>query len=204
MKVPALALSLLAVPLLQDSGGSAPPIRGQVVDEDGTPIAGVQYSISGTEILEDGEWHVAFHTGLSPTMTTDEQGRFEFTGRPGVRYDLDFEFDGMAPVFLTRAEAAADLEVVMRPGLDVAGRVVIHGMPGLSGFEVGLERPNERGTWFQASTSTGADGGFEFPGFLAGEGWQLTLGGGVLPVDLMTGDAPDDLLIEVRVSRSGD
>lgn len=204
MKVIAVALSVLAVPLLQDSGETVAPIRGQVVDEDGSPIAGVRYSISGEEILEDGEWYVALTTGRSPIMSTDEQGRFELPGRRGVRYDLDFEFDGMAPVFLTRAEAGADLEVVMRPGLDVSGRVVIDGVVGMSGFQVGLERPNGRGNWFQTSTSTGADGSFEFPGFLAGEGWQLTLGGGVLRVDLMTDDAPDDLLIDVRVSRSGD
>ena len=125
-----------------------------------------------------------------PTWETDPQGRFTLPSDRGAAYDLQFELDGMAPVFLNRVPVGTMLEVTMRPGLDVGGQVVVEGLRG-GGVRVGLLRPNERGTWIERSVETGPDGRFEFPGVLGDEDWFLTLGGAPLPVDL-TVDEPQD------------
>ena len=204
MKILMLALPLLLVPTAQQHQADPQPITGQVVDVDGAPIPGARYRISGYEELSNGEWSLVFYTGEQRVLTTDAEGRFSVTPRPDQRLDLDFDADGMAPSFLTEVEAGADLKVVLREGLDVAGRVVLDSGAGVQGFDVGLQRPNGRGAWFQTTTWTDADGHFEFPAFREdGQGWQLTVGRASLPLEAKLGEVLDDLLVEIKLSRTG-
>lgn len=204
MKILMLALPLLLVPTAQQHQADPQPITGQVVDVGGAPIPGARYRISGYEELSNGEWSLVFYTGEQRVLTTDAEGRFSVTPRPDQRLDLDFDADGMAPSFLTEVEAGADLKVVLREGLDVAGRVVLDSGAGVQGFDVGLQRPNGRGAWFQITAWTDADGRFEFPAFREdGQGWQLTVGRASLPLEAKPGEVLDDLLVEIKLSRTG-
>jgi len=209
MKVITLGLLLLLASPTQDArpqdSRPSPPITGQVVDAQGRPVAGARYRTLGQGREIDGQWSSIFYTGLSRTLTTDEQGRFSVTVRPDpdLRYDLVLEGDGKAPVFLEGVEPGADLRVVLLEGRDVAGQVVREGGEGISHMCIGMQLPNARGEWYRAETYTDDQGTFRFPGFLDGDGWQLLVGGAPLPLEANEGEVLDDLLVEIRLSRSG-
>jgi hypothetical protein len=203
MKILLPTLLLFFVSASQEAQVDSAPIRGQVVDEEGAPVAGARHWVSGFEERVDGEWRLVFFTGETLVSTTDAEGRFELPTRPGLRYDLDFDIHGKAPAFYTQVEAGAQLKVVVHEGLDVAGRVVLENGDGIAGFEVGLERPNGRGVWFRTRARTDEDGRFEFPAFREGGEWQVTVGRATLPLEAKQGEVVDDLLVEIRLSRTG-
>jgi hypothetical protein len=204
MKLLVFALLLLLVPAVQTSPPGARPISGQVVDENGGPIPGARYRISAYEERSDGEWMLVSYTGLQRVFSTDGEGRFTLSCQAHQRLDLDFDAPGKAPSFHTQIEAGEELKVVLREGLDVAGQVVLASGEAVAHCEVGMLRPNHRGDWFQARTWTDEEGRFEFPAFREdGESWQLTIGRAALPLGANPGEVLDDLLVEIKLSRTG-
>lgn len=217
----ALLLSSLAVSFPDPDPGQEPftpaaPIRGVVVDEAGRPLGGVRYWISGYEERQGTSWVLTHFTGGTRIHFTEPDGSFEVPGRAELRYDLDFDSEGHTPAFVLRAEAGSEQRVVMRRGRDLAGRVVQvddEGERPIHHARVSVRKPNPRGLWFERETTTGADGAFEFPGFLpsgeAGQdipggdaGWGVVCAGAHLPLRQAPGEDVDDVRIEIRMARA--
>jgi len=205
---------LLAVGVVD--GGSLPAeakLRGRVTDEAGKPLGHVRYRISAVEEWGNGQWKLSPpNKGLvfsgRPSVPTDGEGRFglEFPGK--VRYDLQFDRDGYAPVFLYQVgPEAGELHVIMKEGVAVRGAIVRRDAKRRSDesrLVVKLRFPS-RDIWFETSTHVDAEGRFEFPhvspataapGWKEPAQWQIVCLGKVLRIDVVEGK-PLDVRLEI-------
>ena len=187
-------------------------VVGRVTDQAGTPLGQVRWRISAVEKWQDGQWTLPSLTYLprsdQPEFVTDSEGRFELKFPEKARYDLQFDKDGYAPVFLYQVGSdAGELHVVMKEGVAVRGSIVgMDGSPltGKAQLVVKLRYPS-RDVWFQTSTHVDAQGRFEFPHvspptkapfWKDPAQWQIVCLGKVVPIDVAEGK-PVDVRIEI-------
>jgi hypothetical protein len=209
---------LLALLICCRLGAEEPPtVPGTVTDEARRPLAHVNWRISGIEEWHDGKWQLVFRDGLTREYATGNDGRFEVTFSEKVRYDLQFDKWGYAPVFLYQVSAdSAEIHVVMRKGMSVHGTVSRLGKEErwFGGTVVELRLPNPRGFWYEKSVPLGVDGKFEFhvsppplPPMVSGleetPKWQVVCVGEVVELDVIEGKPVDEVhfVIDVKVSR---
>jgi hypothetical protein len=164
-----------------------PTVAGKVTDEAGRPLSQVKWRISGIEEWLDGRWQLVFRDGLTRENSIGNDGRFEVPFPERVRYDLQFDRWGYAPVFLYEISAGSpEIHVVMRKGMSVRGTVSRSGKDEswFGGAAVELRLPNPRGDWYQNCVPLGHDGKFEEVDAIEGK-----------PIDEI------DFEIDVKVSR---
>lgn len=208
---------LLALLICCRLGAEEPPtVAGKVTDEAGRPMAQVKWRINGIEEWRDGKWQLVFRDGLTRENATGNDGRFEVTFPEKVRYDLQFDKWGYAPVFLYQVSAGSpEIHVVMRKGMSVHGTVSRLGKdePWFGGTAVELRLPNPRGFWYEKSVPLGHDGKFELyvsppplPPMVGGleerPKWQVVCVGEVAEVDVIEGKPVDEIHFEVDVKVS--
>lgn len=98
---------------------------GRVVDEAGNPVAGATLTASG----------------LTRGTATDAAGHFAFGGAaPEENHGITVTKTGFQPTTTFARAGGAPLEIVLRPGLAVALRVVGSDGAGLAGVRVGVRR----------------------------------------------------------------
>ncbi len=184
--------------------GRAETLAGRVLDPDGRPVSdAVLVALEGLTELSPAELDRVEMPG-APRARTDGEGRYAFTDLGRGEYVLRASH----PKYLStsrRIEVLAGsnlVDVVLEPGLRLAGRVVTEtGEPLLGAFV--LLRPARQGELRE--TTTGSEGNFEFAGLGAGsylvtarkEGFAE---GGPREVDL--GDPPASV-VEIRLGPGG-
>jgi hypothetical protein len=140
-------------------------VQGQVVDENGRPLAEVAWKISGTEKLIDGKWMRVMLLNWAEDHFTDAEGRFVIPFREPMRYDLQFHKPGFAPAFVYEiASDSAELKVTLKRGERIHGTVtrLVDGIrKPAEGETVELYLPS-RDFWYQERTSTDINGKYEF------------------------------------------
>jgi hypothetical protein len=187
-------------------------VLGRVTDQAGTPLGQVRWRISAVEKWQDGQWTLPPLTYLprsdQPEFVTDSEGRFELKFPEKARYDLQFDKDGYAPVFLYQVGSdAGELHVVMKEGVAVRGSIVrMDGtrLTGTAPLVVKLRFPS-RDVWFQTSTHVDAQGWFEFPHvsppakapfWKETPQWQIVCLGKGVRIDVVEGK-PVDVRVEI-------
>ena len=213
--------------LLPLSAKAADSVQGQVVDSNGTPLAGVAWKISGIEQLENGKWRRVHRSGLPYESSTDTNGRFTVLFRERLRYDLQFHKSGFAPAFVYEIGADANqLKVMLKRGESIHGTVT-HLVEGnwkpLPGQTVELRLPSWD-FWYQQRTLTDNNGKFEFRAcappiepsnpegnrnLLGGakdndsqpkRKWQLTCAGKVVEIDVVDGKPVEPVNFKIETS----
>jgi len=200
-------------------------VLGRVIDEEGKPLAGVKWWISGIEEPHEGDWVVVHRTGIPQEHVTGEDGRFVLTFRENVRYDLQFDKWGFGPVFLYQISAVSpEINVVMKKGVPIRGNVtrLVDGNRELvSGVTmVELRLPNSRGLWYSKRVFVDHQGSFEcFASpppqpptefLLTCDGkafrhesqpakWQIVFAGEILEIDVEQDKQIDDIHFEIQV-----
>lgn len=188
-------------------------VVGRVTDQTGKPIGNVRWRISAVEEWRDGQWELyppkagIIVTG-PPASVTDAEGRFALTFPDKARYDLQFDKEGFAPVFLYQVELEArELQVIMEKGVPVRGSIVrADGTPltGKTPLVVKLQFPS-RDVWFATSTHVDAQGRFEFPHvsppakapfWKEATQWQIVCLSKVVRIDVAEGK-PAEVRIEI-------
>jgi hypothetical protein len=140
-------------------------VHGQVVDENGKPLAETAWKIIGTEELLDGKWTRMFRLNWAADNFTDAEGRFVIPFLKAMRYDLQFHKPGFAPTFVYEVGADfGELKVTLKQGEHIHGSVVR--------LVDGIAKPAEGETvelclpgsdlWYQEKVSTDANGKYEF------------------------------------------
>jgi hypothetical protein len=113
-------LAMAGAGLSQDSQGSAPAARGQVVDaENGVPLRRSRVTVSAGQ-------------SSTSTVFTDDRGRFEFPIAPSPPYTLRITKAGYAATVRTvdDADSAADVQVSLVKSAVIAGQIAtVHGAP---------------------------------------------------------------------------
>lgn len=205
------------------SAQAANSVRGQVVDENGKPLAGVVWRISGIEDLNDGKWKRVSYSGWAAENFTDADGRFVIPFQSPRRYDLQFHKPGFAPTFMYEVAAdSPELKVMLKRGESIHGTVtqLIDGKPQpLNNETVELRLP-AWDFWYQEKVITDTDGKFEFrvgapptepatpPGNFFGSTtnqdsqpkrkWQLVCAGEIIQVDVKDGKAVEAVDFEIE------
>lgn len=169
-------------PLTQEPAPADGIARVRVVDPGGDPMADVEWWVSGHEELNDGEWTRVFFSGLPQHHWTADDGMIEVPRREGIRFDLHVVAHGYVAAEVHSLEANEVRALVLKPGLDVTGTVLVseaEGTSPLGGARVELRRPNPRDRWFQRDLRTDEEGRFRFEGLVdpnakdSSSGWQL-------------------------------
>jgi len=185
-------------------------IRGQVVDENGKPLDGVTWRISGIEELRDGNWTLVMYTGLPREDTTDSNGRFIVPFYEPRRYDLQFHKAGFAPAFLFEVAAdSPEIRVTLKRGESIHGivsrRVDGNLMP--VWMKVVVLRLPSRDFWYEERVVTDRAGRFEFracapPSEPSGlkRKWYVVLADQVVEIDVRDGEPVDEVDFEIEVT----
>ncbi len=185
-------------------------IRGIVKNEQGAPLPSVKVQMCGFETLADGTWRRELRTGLMPSYTTDDEGRFTIPVHdPSMRYDFFCDKPGYAPAFLYAVtNNSPELTVVLTRGLTVSGTVrrLVNGKPEpVTGSQVELRLPYVD-LWYQQRTTTDQHGQYTFriTPQTGGRRWQVVFAGEVVQLDVREGlpvQGPDfDLTVSVSWS----
>jgi hypothetical protein len=200
-------------------------VLGRVTDEQGKPLAGVNWRISGIEELREGRWIVVHRTGVPRENKTGEDGRFVVKFYENIRYDLQFYRWSFGPVFLYQISATSpEINVVMRKGVRIRGSVagLVNGtrQPVSGGTRVELRLPNPRGLWYSKRVFLNHQGNFECfaspPPPLPTESrltckgkacslrsqgakWQVVFAGKIVQIDVEQGKTVDEIHFEVQV-----
>jgi 5-hydroxyisourate hydrolase-like protein (transthyretin family) len=127
-------------------------LRGQVVDENGTPLGGVVV----TATSGDESWGVV--------SANNPPGRYELRNLPAGTYTVTFERPGSQPravlVALTGGETET-LNAVLSPQASITGTVSVAGTP-TGGLQVRIFRVETYPTQILATTLTDGGGVFSF------------------------------------------
>lgn len=204
-------------------------VLGRVIDEEGKPLAGVKWWISGIEQLHKGRWIVVHRLGDSKEHVTDADGRFVVKFHENIRYDLQFDKWGFGPVFLYQISARSpEINVLMKKGIPINGSVnrLVDGIPkpviGVPLIELRL--PNPRGHWYSKRVYTDHEGKFkcfvspppqlpidprlaceseEFRQMLQSPKWQVVCAGEIVEIDVEEGKQIGEIhfVIQVKVTR---
>ncbi len=111
-------------------------LGGVVLAESGQPVAGARIRVAGSKSrgalgTRDGVSH-RFRNALE--LSSDEQGEFQIEGLPeGARVDLLVGAPGFVPTVVERLSAERPVDVVLRRGASIAGRVRSGGQPARGG-----------------------------------------------------------------------
>lgn len=182
-------------PARDEAPESGLTVSGRVVDEDGAPVAGAEVWVldlpwkppgEGVRTAEDGSFRV---TGLAPGTWRVEvvaQGRYQVD--PGATIEL--------------LESLAGLEVRMRRGAVIAGRILGFQPADAEHLRVGVAPRRPGGPWI-AGEIDGA-GGYRVAGVPPGA-WRVNVSlgqeGGLstnVPIDVVAGERHARLDVELR------
>jgi hypothetical protein len=183
-------------------------IRGIVKNEQRAPLPSVKVQMCGFETLADGTWRRELRTGLMPSCTTDDEGRFIIPVQdPSMRYDFFCDKPGYAPAFLYAiTNNSPELTVVLQRGLTVTGTVrrLVNGKPEpVTGSQVELRLPYVD-LWYQQRTMTDPNGQYKFQVTpIPNRKWQVVFAGEVVPLDIEEGQPVHGPDFEISVSVSG-
>ena len=183
-------------------------IRGIVKNEQGAPVPSVKVQMCGFETLDGGTWRRELRTGLMPSYTTDDEGRFIIPVQdPSMRYDFFCDKPGYAPAFLYAVtNNSPELTVVLTRGLTVSGTVrrLVNGKPEpVTGSQVELRLPYVD-LWYQQRTTTDSHGQYRFQVTpIPGRKWQVVFVGEVVQLDVQEGQPVQGPDFDVKVSVSG-
>jgi len=200
-------------------------VAGRVIDEQGKPLAGVKWWISGIEELRNGHWVVVHRLGFPRKNVTDADGRFVVKFYENIRYDLQFDKWGFGPVFLYQISAISpEISVVMKKGVPILGSVtrLVDGtkepVSGATGVELRL--PNPRGRWYSKRVHLDHQGKFEcfaspppqmpidsrlaceseeFRQMLQSPEWQVVCAGEIVKIDVEQDKHIDEIHFEIQV-----
>jgi protocatechuate 3,4-dioxygenase beta subunit len=110
-------------------------LSGQAVNEDGDGVAGAHIEVRS----------VSLRVPTSHTTTTDAEGAFRLVVSAPGRYTLSATSQGFAPTHAVALEVADDpvagIEVVLRRGATVTGRVLGLALEALADVRIEAERP---------------------------------------------------------------
>ena len=179
------------------------PFQGRVTDPGGEAVAGARVAF---EILRPpGDFE---HREIQESFTGSD-GSFALEGLPeGARLDLEISHETHQPRRLAgiRDDRPEPLEIVLEPGLSLAGEVVDEAEAPVADVEVQLVRVEAAGLWdrpvARARATTDEEGRFRFSGLEPGEtavrarapeGYALPL-----ELDLRAGQAHPEIRIELR------
>ena len=202
---------------------AADSVQGQVADENGGPLTGVGWRISGIEDLHDGKWTRVNYSGGAVENLTDAEGGFAIHFHSPRRYDLQFHKAGFASTFVYEIAAnVPTLKVTLKRGETIHGTVtqLVDGKPQpLPGETVELRLP-AWDFWYQERAITGRDGKFEFracpppdepampsgnfPGNTTNQDsqlkrkWQLVCGGKIVQVDVRDGKNVEAVNFQIK------
>jgi len=201
-------------------------VLGRVTDEEGKPLAGVKWWISGIEELRNGHWIVVHRTGIAREHITDADGRFVVKFHENIRYDLQFDRWGFGPVFVYQiSQETPEINVVMKKGVPIRGsvtRLVDGTREPVSAGEtmVKLRLPNPRGRWYSKRVFLDHQGNFEcfasvppqppMEYVLSANGesrpyrsqkakWQVVFAGEIVQIDVEEGKQVDEIHFEIQV-----
>ncbi len=139
-------LSTLSVELVIDA--ELRTLTGRVVDETGFGVEGVELSVRSLNA----------QSPLLRTSQSTADGSFAVSALPAPPFQLTAEHPGYSPLRVDSLEDTEDIELVMRPGMSLSGRVIDDWtQDGLTGAEVLLTGP------VRHARRTNADGAFRFP-----------------------------------------
>ena len=168
---------------------------GQVVDQNGKPLANVRWRISAVEEWRAGQWELIHKSGIPQWAFTDAEGRFTLTIQGRQRFDLQFDGGEFAPAFVYEVSPDTNnLKVFMKPGIPARGTVIASNSNRIPGnVRVELMLPC-RDVWYQQEEITDADGHFTFyvcapptePNKAFPSKWQISCAGTVTPFDVTT------------------
>ena len=200
-------------------------VAGRVTDEQGKPLAGVKWWISGIEELRNEHWVVVHRLGSPREHVTGEDGRFVVKFYENIRYDLQFDKWGFGPVFLYQiSPISPEISVVMKKGVPIRGSItrLVDGTqkPVSGGPGVELRLPNPRGQWYSKRVHLDHHGKFEcfaspppqlpidsrlaceseeFRQMLQSPKWQVVFAGEILEIDVEQGKQIDEIHFEIQV-----
>jgi hypothetical protein len=200
-------------------------VSGRVIDEQGKPLAGVKWWVSGIEELYEGHWIVVYRTGIPQEHTTGSDGRFVLTFQKNARYDLQFDKWAFGPVFLYQISATSpEINVVMKKGVPIRGSVtrLVNGTrePASGATMVELRLPNSRGLWYSKKVFVDHQGNFEcfaspppqplteflltcngkaFQHRSQPAKWQVVFAGEILEIDVEQEKQVDEINFEIQV-----
>jgi len=206
-------------------GKQTEKVTGRVIDEEGKPLAGVQWRISGIEELHEGNWIVVQKSGWPQEHVTGADGCFVVTFQENVRYDLQFDKWGYGPVFLYQISASSpEINVVMKKGVPIRGSVtrLVDGIrkPVSGAPMIELRLPNPRGFCYSKKVYMDHQGKFEFFASvppqppprslftskgevcyprLQPDKWQVVFAGEIVEIDVEEGKQVDEIHFEIQV-----
>ena len=181
-------------------------VPGVVTDEEGKPLAEVNYRISGVWSFRNGLW--GLRTGIAPELTTDRKGRFVLQFfESNIKYDLQFDKAGYAPSFLYDISPdSEELKVVMKRGVRFCGtvtRLVDGERKPVNSTTVTLRLPAES-SWYQKRTLTDLDGEYVFrvspPPPPRRRKWQVVFADEIVEIDVEEGKPIERVDFEIIVT----
>ncbi|MGH7139806.1 MAG: hypothetical protein ACREHD_29045, partial [Pirellulales bacterium] len=138
-------------------------LRGTVVDENGKPLAGAIVWPGGAKTRQKRWWGAL--PGVDEAAVTDADGRFFITSQePKLGLDVAASAPGYAkaPAQLFELDGR-EIEIRMRRGASVSGRLMIQGQPVRSRAIGIVQRDRSAGRFLGETTlATDGDGGFSF------------------------------------------
>jgi len=188
------------------AGRPALTVPGVVTDEEGKPLAEVNYRISGVWSFRNGLW--GLRTGIAPELTTDRKGRFVLQFfESNIKYDLQFDKAGYAPSFLYDISPdSEELKVVMKRGVRFCGtvtRLVDGERKPVNSTTVTLRLPAES-SWYQKRTLTDLDGEYVFrvspPPPPRRRKWQVVFADEIVEIDVEEGKPIERVDFEIIVT----
>lgn len=181
------ALKPLAIDVVLSQGFV---LTGVVKDKEGRPIEGASVALNRSVQMTGGRGGnmVSFNTieSVRPQTETDYAGKFGFKGLSAGEYDMTVSRNGYAITLLSAIKAAdggSPLEVVLNPGVSIAGRLVQASGHPVTGYQVAA-RPSTPGPG--AAMMAGRnntfvpadpDGGFQIEGLIPGTAYDLSIFG---------------------------
>ena len=163
-------------------------LSGTVKDSEGSPIAGAELTLDGSNVLRGSRRSSASRSFGSfsdlPSGRSGADGRFELRGVPEGEWALTVRAAGKAteavdPITVTRGARPDPIEVVLAPGASISGSVVRKTGGGAEGYLV-YARPSGKpplGGRGAGMPRSGPDGAFLLDGLRAGESYDLQLWG---------------------------
>jgi RNA polymerase sigma-70 factor (ECF subfamily) len=160
--------------VMRPAGG----IEGRVVDDTGTPLAGMSVSVRGAND-DRGAWlagakepeEVSQFTSRS--ARTDDRGRFRLPSLAGGKYTVSVRPKGRdretsVAIELGDGELRENVELAIATGLSIRGQLIaLDGRPFVETVYVNA-MAEEPGTWERFSATAGPDGAFQFEGLPEG------------------------------------
>jgi beta-lactamase regulating signal transducer with metallopeptidase domain/uncharacterized GH25 family protein len=144
----------------------APPaqtLRGRVFDTQGKPIVGADVEFVGLE-SKDGGGSYGMLAGIDREAVTDGEGAFLLTDKkPFDMMIVKVSARSYADKNFSQLASGTPHDLVMTPGAELHGRVVLNGRP-LAGVSVGISAANRASGSFLGHFEIGTDpqGNFDF------------------------------------------